>query len=66
MGSDDHHESNHGSACRAKYSGIPKCMKAAGVNLTVHETDHGQKAVYLRSINGMNFPNFIYSLRVID
>ncbi|CAM9541369.1 unnamed protein product [Pylaiella littoralis] len=66
MGPDGHHESNHAPACRAKYSGMTKCTEAAGLNLTVHESDHGQKAVYLRSINGMNFPNFTYSLRVIN
>ena len=42
------------------------CNDIAGVNLTRHESDHGVKAMYLRSINNMTFPNFTYSLSVIN
>lgn len=42
------------------------CKDIAGVNLTRHESDHGIKAVYFRSINNMTFPNFTYSLGVIN
>lgn len=66
IGPDGHHESNHGPECRAKYSGMTNCRDAAGVNLTRHESDHGQKAVYFRSTNMMTFPNFTYALRVMN
>lgn len=66
IGPDGQHESNHGPECQAKYSGMTTCKDIAGVNLTRHESDHGVKAVYYRSINNMTFPNFTYSLRVIN
>lgn len=66
IGPDGHHESNHGPECRAKYSGMTTCQDVAGVNLTRHESDHGVKAVYFRSINNMTFPRFTYSLSVIN
>eukprot|EP00903_Cladosiphon_okamuranus_P021995 g20222.t1 len=65
IGPDGHHESNHDEACQKKYSGMTVCIDIAGVNLTRHESGHGVKAVYFRSIN-MTLPNFTYSLCVIN
>lgn len=66
IGPDGHHESDHGPECRAKHSGMKTCKDFAGVDITRHESDHGVKAVYFRSINNMTFPNFTYSLSVIN
>lgn len=66
IGPDGHHENNHGPDCRKLYSGLTTCKDIGGVNLTRHESDHGVKAMYLRSINNMTFPNFTYSLSVIN
>ena len=41
-------------------------MEIAGVNLNPHEQDNSKKPIYFRSINGMNFPNFAFALRVIN
>ena len=66
IGPDGHHENNHGPDCRKLYSGLTTCKDIGGVNLTRHESDHGVKAMYLRSINNMTFPKFTYSLSVIN
>eukprot|EP00752_Nemacystus_decipiens_P015187 g13523.t1 len=66
IGPDGHHENNHGEECRKLYSGLTTCKDIGGVNLTRHESDHGVKAMYLRSINNMTFANFTYSLSVIN
>lgn len=66
VGPDAHHECNHEKACQEKYSGVNTCKDIAGVNLTRHESDHGVKAVYSRSINNMTLPNFTFSLCVIN
>lgn len=66
IGPDGHHENNHGEECRKLYSGLTTCRDIGGVNLTRHESDHGIKAMYLRSINNMTFANFTYSLSVIN
>lgn len=66
IGPDGHHENYHGEECRKLYSGLTTCKDIGGVNLTRHESDHGVKAMYLRSINNMTFSNFTYSLSVIN
>lgn len=66
IGPDGHHENNHGEECKKKYSGLTTCKDIGGVNLTRHESDHGVKAKYLRSINNMTLANFTYSLTVIN
>lgn len=66
IGPDGHHESNHRPECRAKYSSVTTCKDIARVDLTRHESDHRVKAVYFRSINNTTFPNFTYSLSVIN
>ncbi|CAM9396151.1 unnamed protein product [Ectocarpus sp. 4 AP-2014] len=59
---DGHHENNRG---RELYSGLTTC-KDIGVNLSRHESDHGVKAMHLRSVNNITFPNFTCSLSVIN
>ena len=66
IGPDGHHEKNHGEECRKLHSGLTSCKDIGGVNPTRHESDHGVKAMYLRSINNMTFSNFTYSLSVIN
>lgn len=66
MGPDGHHEGNHDPNCRRKYGGMTTCKDIAAVNFTRHESDHGVKAVYFKSINNITFPNFTYSLSVIN
>lgn len=66
VGPDRIHEINHNEKCRRAHSGLSGCFDIAGVNLTPHEQDHSKKPVHFRSVNTMNFPNFTYSLRVIN
>lgn len=50
----------------ASDSGLTRCLVIGEVNFHPHEQDHFQKLRYITSINTMMFPNFTYSLKVIN
>ena len=70
QGDDEEEESDqgHDPDCRSKYGGLSSCPDIAGVDLNPHKGREfsRSKPECFRSFEGMDFPDFTYSIRVMN